>query len=40
MIFQDAIVEFGFDCEVRKLLPKLIVHYLQNYLEQEYRIKN
>ena len=46
MLFQDAILEFGFDCKVRKLSPKSInnyqkqLRYLQNYLEQEYRIKN
>ena len=46
MLFQDAILEFGFDCKVRKLSPKSITNYqkqlryLQNYLEQEYRIKN
>lgn len=46
MFFQDAIVEFGFDCKVRKLSPKSITNYqkqlryLQNYLEQEYRIKS
>lgn len=46
MLFQDAIWEFGFDCKVRKLSPKSInnyqkqLRYLQNYLEQEYRIKN
>jgi len=27
MIFQDAIVEFGFDCKVRKLSPKSITNY-------------
>lgn len=46
MLFQDAILEFGFDCKVRKLSPKSITNYqkqlryLQNYLEQEYRIKS
>ena len=46
MLFQDAILEFGFDCKVRKLSPKSInnyqkqLRYLQNYLEQEYRIKS
>ena len=46
MFFQDAIVEFGFDCKVRKLSPKSITNYqkqlryLQNYLEQEYCIKS
>jgi len=46
MIFQDAIVEFGFDCKVRKLSPRSIdnyqkqLRYLQNYLLEEYGIKN
>ena len=46
MLFQDAIWEFGFDCKVRKLSLKSITNYqkqlryLQNYLEQEYRIKS
>ena len=46
MIFQDAIVEFGFDCKVRKLSPRSIDNYqkqlrhLQNYLLEEYGIKN
>ena len=46
MLFQDAILEFGFDCKVRKLSPKSITNYqkqlryLQNYLEQEYHIKS
>ena len=37
MLFQDAILEFGFDCKVRKLSPKSInnyqkqLRYLQNY---------
>ena len=46
MTFQDAIVEFGFDCKVRKLSPRSIdnyqkqLRYLQNYLLEEYGIKN
>lgn len=46
MVFQDAIVEFGFDCKVRKLSPRSIdnyqkqLRYLQTYLADEYGIKN
>lgn len=27
MLFQDAILEFGFDCKVRKLSPESINNY-------------
>jgi len=46
MVFQDAMVEFGFDCKVRKLSPRSIdnyqkqLRYLQTYLADEYGIKN
>lgn len=46
MVFQDAMVEFGFDCKVRKLSPRSIdnyqkqLRYLRDYLAQEYGIKN
>lgn len=42
MQFSDAILEFGFDCKVRKLSPKTIdnyqkqLRYLQRYLENEH----
>lgn len=46
MVFQDAMVEFGFDCKVRKLSPRSIdnyqkqLRYFQTYLADEYGIKN
>lgn len=46
MVFQDAMVEFCFDCKVRKLSPRSIdnyqkqLRYLQTYLAGEYGIRN
>lgn len=45
MYFDDAILEFGFDCKARKLSPKTIDNYrkqllyLKRYLHDEYRIQ-
>ena len=45
MQFSDAILEYSFDCKVRKLSPKTIenyqkqLRYLQRYLENEYGVK-
>lgn len=36
MLFQDAILEFGFDCKVRKLSPKSINNYQKQLRYQEY----
>ena len=44
MQFSDAILEYSFDCKVRKLSVKTIenyqkqLRYLQRYLEKEYRV--
>ncbi|MBR4359401.1 MAG: site-specific integrase [Clostridia bacterium] len=44
MKVSDAIVEFGFDCKVRKLSEKTVANYLkqlryiQKYLNDEFQI--
>lgn len=45
MQFSEAIMEYSFDCKIRKLSAKTIenyqkqLRYLQRYLEQEYNVK-
>lgn len=45
MQFEEAIMEYSFDCKVRKLSAKTIsnyqkqLRYLQRYLEHEYGVK-
>lgn len=45
MYFDDAILEFGFDCKARKLSPKTIDNYrkqllyLKRYLDEKYGIQ-
>ena len=44
MKMDDAIVEFGFDCKVRKLSEKTVANYqkqlryIEKYLEDEFQI--
>ena len=44
MKMEDAIVEFGFDCKVRKLSEKTVsnyqkqLRYIQKYLKDEFQI--
>ncbi len=44
MKMEDAIVEFGFDCKVRKLSDKTVANYqkqlryVQKYLKEEFQI--
>ena len=45
MQFSEAVMEYSFDCKIRKLSAKTIenyqkqLRYLQRYLEQEYGVK-